>query len=226
MNDRTASILLFDQTLVSVYFCLFVAVAVTSIVSDRQLHQTLDEFKKLKIARVELGVNTYVSAASATTTQSNELSLEKRLLICRFLLIVISLISSAVAAALLVSAVTIPHLDDHHELAFFPWLTYDVFPGYLMFTAHLLLVLWLGYRALVYFPWLTYDLFPGYLMFTAHLFLVLWFRGTGWVAALIVRDDFDARFVFMLTLLLMVKCFFWIVSDRVDAVCSIMKECY
>jgi hypothetical protein len=69
MNDRTASILLFDQTLVSVYFCLFVAVAVTSIVSDRQLHQTLDEFKKLKIARVELGVNTYVSAASATTTR-------------------------------------------------------------------------------------------------------------------------------------------------------------
>jgi hypothetical protein len=58
-----------------------------------------------------------------------------------------------------------------------------------------------------------------------HVYERSWFAiSETCLAMTIFRDDFDARFVFMLTLLLMVKCFFWIVSDRIDAVCCYMNS--
>ena len=148
-NDRR--ILSFEQARLAIYCSLFAAVAVTAIFLNRQVYQTLDEFKKLKASRVELGVITYVStsSAAATTLKPRELSLEKGLLICRYLLIVISIVSSSVGAALLTSTITTHDLVEHPTLAFFPWLTYDVFPGFLMFTAHLLLVLWFSGNRMV-----------------------------------------------------------------------------
>ena len=125
----------------SVYFCLFLATAVITLIADIQLVKTLNEFKRLKVTRSELGVHTY--SDSTETNQSTGLSLEKNLVICSFALILICLLSTCLAAALLMTAITAVYARENTALVIFPWITYDVLPGYFILIGHSIMIMWL-----------------------------------------------------------------------------------